>query len=121
MIQDCWFKTNDPETTIHIDNVYMNPTQYAIVEYRLSYKQGGSTRLTVKIEGDEYRRWGSDDHYLFHYLALKNNLQYIEEPEPEFIDYAYVEWQSDGTWKNVYTKRPNPKYDPTRVISSNTQ
>ena len=63
MLEDISFNTSDPNIIIHIFNVAIKPNIFATIDYRLSYKAGGGDKYTIKIEGEEYKRWAVDDRY----------------------------------------------------------
>ena len=122
MLEDISFQTSDPNIIIHIANISIKPNIHAVVEYRLSFRSGGSDKYTITIEGDEYKRWSVDDRYLFIYIANLHNLKYVEKVEPEFIDRIYCLQNEDGSFRNIVEKKKNPIYTglPPLVITSET-
>ncbi len=110
MLEDVSFQTNDKNIIIHVASISIKPNLHAIIEYRLSYKAGGSDVYKITIEGDDYKRWSNDDRYLFIYIANLHNLQYVERIEPEYIDRIYCLPNEDGSFKNIVEKKKNPLY-----------
>lgn len=110
MLEDIQFNTSDPNITIHIFSVSIKPNIHATIEYRLTYKVGGGDSFTIKIDGDDYKKWSIDDRYLFIYIANKHNLKYIEKVEPEFIERRYCLPNEDGTFRDIIEQMKNPLY-----------
>ena len=122
MLEDISFNTSDQNIIIHIANISIKPNIHAVVEYRLSFRSGGSDKYTITIEGDNYKRWSVDDRYLFIYIANLHNLKYVEKVEPEFIERRYCLPNEDGTFRDIIEQKKNPIYTglPPLVITSET-
>jgi|LauGreSuBDMM15SN_2_FD.fasta_scaffold55084_2 hypothetical protein len=122
MLEDIWFQTSNPNTTIHILNISIKPNIHAVIEYRLSFITGGIENYKITIEGADYKAWSVDDRYLFIYIANKHALQYVEKVEPEFIDRIYCLQNEDGSFRNIVEKKKNPLYTglPPVVITNET-
>lgn len=116
MLEDIQFNTNDPNITIHIFNVSIKPNIHATIEYRLTYKVGGGDSFTIKIDGDDYKKWSIDDRFLFIYISNKHNLQYVEKVEPEFIERRYCLPNEDGTFRDIIEQQKNPLYTGLKPI-----
>lgn len=116
MLEDIHFNTNDPNITIHIFSVSIKPNIHATIEYRLTYKVGGGDSFTIKIDGDDYKKWSIDDRFLFIYISNKHNLQYVEKVEPEFIERRYCLPNEDGTFRDIIEQQKNPLYTGLKPI-----
>jgi hypothetical protein len=65
------------------------------------------------VEGEQYKRWGSDDTIIFHLLCAKHKLRYKAYVEPEFFEEVMVSAnQETGEMKYETIRYPNPKYNP---------
>ena len=97
---------------IHIENISIDPCNSATITYRL-VTSTGTQSLTHLMEGEQYRRWGTDDTILFHLLCLKHGFQYKPYIEPEFFEEVMV-WRDEATGelKQDMIQYPNPKYVP---------
>ena len=102
--------------SIQIQHVSIDPCSHAYINYGLT-TLGGSQQLTHKIEGEQYKQWGSDDTILFHILCAKHNLHYKPYVEPEFFEEAMVSRdEATGEMKTEMIKYPNPKYVATTSV-----
>jgi hypothetical protein len=98
---------------IHVENISIDPCNSATITYKL-ITSTGTQSLTHVVEGEQYRRWGTDDTILYHILCLKHGLQYKPYVEPEFFEEVMVS-KNDETGQMIYEtiRYPNPKYVPT--------
>jgi len=97
---------------IELLNISIDPCNSALITYKL-HTRGGEEKLTHTIEGEQYRRWGTDDTIIYHLLCAKHNLHYKPYEEPEFFQELMV-WKDEetGEMKSEVIRYPNPKYDP---------
>ena len=97
---------------IHLQQITIEPCNSATITYSLTTRHG-EEKLTHVIEGEQYRRWGSDDTIIYHLLCAKHNLHYKPYEEPEFFQELMV-WKDEetGEMKSEIVRYPNPKYDP---------
>ena len=95
---------------IHIKSISIEPCVSASVTYSIHTK-GGNEELTLKIEGEQYKRWGTDDTIIYHILCAKHNLHYKPYVEPEFFEEIMVS-KDEETGNMIFEtiKYPNPKY-----------
>jgi hypothetical protein len=64
------------------------------------------------VEGEQYKRWGSDDTIIFHLLCAKHKLRYKPYVEPEFFEEVMVSAnQETGEMKYETIRYPNPKFN----------
>jgi hypothetical protein len=63
------------------------------------------------MDGEQYKRWGTDDTIIYHLLCIKHGLQYVPWVEPEFFEEVNI-WRDEATgeMKTEMVKTPNPKY-----------
>jgi hypothetical protein len=124
MLEDIQFHTNDPNVYFDVFNITIKPNLFALIDYALCIRgpSGSSTRYTIKIEGDEYKRWTNDDRYLYIIIASRHDLQYVEKVEPEFIERRYCLPNGDGTFRDIVEMRKNPLYTglPPIVVTTET-
>jgi hypothetical protein len=99
---------------IHLKNISIEPCVSATIQYSLIYNEGGSKELTHIMEGEQYKRWGTDDTIIYHLLCAKHRLHYKPYEEPEFFEEVMVSKDEEtGEIKYETIKYRNPKYKPT--------
>jgi hypothetical protein len=115
--------TSDPNISFFVEHISILPNIQADVTYTLYDKSAGtSTKHTMVIDNDTYRRWSSDDRYVFICICNKHNLNFVEHIEPEFIEWNYCLPNPDGTFRNIKEMIKNSKYTglPPLVITHET-
>ena len=95
---------------IDLQHISIEPCKSATIQYVL-INQNGEQRLTHKMEGEQYARWGNDDTIIYHLLCAKHGYHYKPFEEPEFFEEVMV-WKDEATgeMKSDLVKYPNPKY-----------
>ena len=98
---------------IHLKSISIVPCESATIDYSIS-TEGGNENLSLKVEGEQYKKWGNDDTLIYHLLCAKHKLHYKPYVEPEFFEEVMV-WKDEATgeMKQEMIKYPNPKYVPT--------
>jgi hypothetical protein len=104
--------TANPDVYLYLESIYINPEKSAIISYNVKdLKREQLTRHTYEMDGEQYKKWGTDDTIIYHLLCLKHGYQYMPYIEPEFFQEVNV-WRDEttGEMKSEMVKRPNPKY-----------
>jgi hypothetical protein len=115
--------TSNPNISFFLENISIIPNVQADINYLFYDKTSGTTtKQTIKISGEEYRRWSNDDRYIFICICNKHNLGFVERIEPEFIEWNYCLPNEDGTFRNIKEMIKNPKYTglPPIVVKNET-
>jgi hypothetical protein len=100
-------------SVIHLKSISIEPCVSATIQYTLIDNQGGSKELTHIMEGEQYKKWGTDDTLIYHLLCAKHRLHFKPYEEPEFFEEIMVSAnQETGEMKYETIKYPNPKYNP---------
>lgn len=98
---------------IHLKNISIVPCESATIDYSLSTKDGNEN-LSLKVEGEQYKKWGNDDTLIYHLLCAKHKLHYKPYVEPEFFEEVMVSADENGEMKYETIRYPNPKYNPNQ-------
>ena len=98
---------------IHIKSITIEPCVSATIYYTLTNNDGSVKELTHIVEGEQYKKWGTDDTIIYHLLCAKHKLHYKPYEEPEFFEEILVSSnQETGEMKYETIKYPNTKYNP---------
>ena len=100
---------------IHIKSISIEPCVSATIQYSLTNNDGSSKELTHIVEGEQYKKWGSDDTIIYHLLCAKHRLHYKPYQEPEFFEEMMVSANQE-TGEMIYEtiRYPNPKHNPNQ-------
>ena len=104
--------TANPDVYLYLESIYINPEKSATISYTVKdIKREQLTRYTYEMDGEQYKKWGTDDTIIYHLLCIKHGYQYMPYVEPEFFEEVNV-WRDEATgeMKSEMVKRPNPKY-----------
>lgn len=104
--------TANPDVYLYLESIFINPEKSATISYNVKdLKREQLTRHTYEMDGEQYKKWGTDDTIIYHLLCLKHGYQYMPYIEPEFFNEVNV-WRDEttGEMKSEMVKRPNPKY-----------
>jgi hypothetical protein len=104
--------TANPDVYLYLESIYINPEKSATISYTVKdIKREQLTRHTYEMDGEQYKKWGTDDTIIYHLLCLKHGYQYMPYVEPEFFDEVIV-WRDEttGEMKSEMIKRQNPLY-----------
>jgi hypothetical protein len=104
--------TANPDVYLYLESIFINPEKSATISYTVKdIKWGQLTRHTYEMDGEQYKKWGTDDTIIYHLLCIKHGYQYAPYVEPEFFDEVNV-WRDEetGEMKSELVKKPNPKY-----------
>lgn len=97
---------------IHLKSINVEPCVSATIQYTL-INNDGSKELTHIMEGEQYKKWGTDDTLIYHLLCAKHRLHYKPYEEPEFFEEVMVSAnQETGEMKYETIRYPNSKYNP---------
>jgi len=114
--------TNDPNICFYIEAITIIPNLSAGLYYKKIIQGAGGSDHHDVIEGDEYRRWSSDDRYVYIYICNKHGLKYVERIEPEYIERNYCMPNEDGSFRDIKEMVKNPAYTglPPLVVNYET-
>jgi hypothetical protein len=104
--------TTNPDVYMYLETIYVTPEQSATIKYLVKdLKREQITYYTYEMDGEQYKKWGTDDTIIYHLLCMKHGYQYMPYIEPEFFQEVNV-WRDEttGEMKTEMVKRPNPKY-----------
>jgi hypothetical protein len=103
--------TTNPNVVLYLESIYIRPQQSATITYLVKTIHKGIETYVYEMDGEQYRKWGTDDTFIFHLLCAKHGLQYMPYVEPEFFEEVNV-WRDEetGEMKSEMVKRPNPNY-----------
>jgi hypothetical protein len=104
--------TMNPDVYMYLESIYITPEQSATIKYLVKdIKREQVTNYTYEMDGEQYKKWGTDDTIIYHLLCLKHGYQYMPYIEPEFFEEVNV-WRDEttGEMRTEMVKRPNPKY-----------
>ncbi len=104
--------TANPDVYLYLESIYINPEKSATISYTVKdIKRGQLTRYTYEMDGEQYKKWGTDDTIIYHLLCIKHGYQYMPYIEPEYFEEVNV-WRDEATgeMKTEMVKKPNPKY-----------
>ncbi len=99
---------------IHLKSISIEPCVSATIAYSL-YSSLGNQELVYVMEGEQYKKWGTDDTLIYHLLCAKHKLHYKPYVEPEFFEEVMVSKdENTGEMKYDSIRYPNPKYNPNQ-------
>jgi len=104
--------TTNPDVYLYLESIYITPEKAATIKYTVKdIKREQLTYYTYEMDGEQYKKWGTDDTIIYHLLCIKHGYQYLPYVEPEFFEEVNV-WRDEATGeiKTEIVKRPNPKY-----------
>ena len=104
--------TTNPDVYMYLESIYLTPEKSATIKYTVKdIKREQLTYYTYEMDGEQYKKWGTDDTIIYHLLCIKHGYQYMPYVEPEFFEEVNV-WRDEATGeiKTEIVKRPNPKY-----------
>lgn len=104
--------TTNPDVYMYLETIYVTPEQSATIKYLVKdLKREQITYYTYEMDGEQYKKWGTDDTIIYHLLCMKHGYQYAPYVEREFFEEVNV-WRDEetGEMKSELVKRPNPKY-----------
>jgi hypothetical protein len=98
---------------IFLKSISVEPCVSATIQYTLTNNDGSIKELTHIVEGEQYKKWGTDDTLIYHLLCAKHKLHYKPYVEPEFFEEIIVSADQETSEMKYETIRyPNPKYNP---------
>lgn len=100
---------------ILLNSISIEPCVSATIQYTLTDNQGVSKNLTHIVEGEQYKKWGTDDTIIYHLLCAKHKLHYKPYEEPEFFEEIMVS-SNQETGEMIYEtiRYKNSKYNPNK-------
>ena len=103
--------TTNPNVTLYLESIYVTPHESATIKYIVKTINKSMETYIYEMDGEQYKRWGTDDTIIYHLLCIKHGLQYLPWVEPEFFEEVNV-WRDEATgeMKTEMVKTPNPKY-----------
>jgi len=104
--------TTNPDVYMYLQSIYLTPEKSATIKYTVKdIKREQLTCYTYEMDGEQYKKWGTDDTIIYHLLCIKHGYQYMPYVEPEFFEEVNV-WRDEATgeMKSEMVKKPNPKY-----------
>jgi len=106
--------TTNPDVYMYLESIYITPEQSATIKYTVKdIKREQISYYTYEMDGEQYKKWGTDDTIIYHLLCIKHGYQYAPYVEPEFFEEVNV-WRDEATGeiKSEVIRKPNPKYVP---------
>jgi len=102
--------TSNPDVTITIQHISINPTVSATICYQIVSNIEGIKQQELTIDGQQYAAWGNDDTIIYHIICARHNLQYVPYVEPKFYEEAFVYKNDQGELVRETIRKPNPNY-----------
>jgi hypothetical protein len=104
--------TTNPDVYMYLESIYVTPEQSATIKYTVKdIKREQVTYYTHEMDGEQYKKWGTDDTIIYHLICIKHGYEYKPYVEPEFFEEVNV-WRDEvtGEIKSEKIKKPNPNY-----------